>query len=342
MPPLHTARRKDDHIRINLEEDVSFGHLTTGLEHYHFVHEALPEVDMAAIDTCTRIFDKPLSFPLMISSMTGGTKRAGEINQVLAAIAQEKGIGMGLGSMRVALEKPDTNWTFQVRNVAPDIPLFANLGAVQLNLGYGPEHCQRLVDLAQADGLYLHLNALQEALQPEGDTNFAGLLRQIEKVCRALDVPVIIKEVGWGLSAKTARLLVDAGVAALDVAGAGGTSWSQVEMYRSENHGQREVAASFRDWGIPTAESVLALREAFPEVPVFASGGIKTGIDVAKCMALGANAATMAGVMLRAAIESEDRLREQIDVIYQQFKITMFATGCANIPALQQTDLIYR
>lgn len=265
--PDQTGHRKDDHLRITFEEDVSFDVLTTGFECYRFVHQALPEIDMDQVNTRTKFLGRQLTLPLLISSATGGTPRAGQINQMLAEAAQEAGIGMGLGSMRAALENSDMHWTFQVRRYAPDVLLLANLGAVQLNYGYGPDDCQRLIDMVEADGLYLHLNPLQEALQPEGNTQFSGLLRRIEAVCKALKAPVIVKEVGWGLSRQAARQLAEAGVAALDVAGAGGTSWSQVEMHRSQNVVQREVAAAFRDWGISTATTLRMTREVAPDIP---------------------------------------------------------------------------
>src|SRR3970282_2706737 len=205
-----TVSRKDDHIRINLEKDVQFRGLTTGLERYRFQHTALPELNLADVSIITRIFNKTLSAPILISSMTGGTPRAQQINRTLAAAAQATGVAMGLGSMRAAIARPETAPTFQVRDVAPDILLFANLGAVQLNYGYGVDECLRAVEMIQADALILHLNALQEAVQPEGDGNFAGLLKKIEAVCRALQprgVPVIAKEVGWGISQQAARQL---------------------------------------------------------------------------------------------------------------------------------------
>src|SRR5690606_6813063 len=201
-----------------------FKKLTTGLEKYFFLHEALPEIDLAEVDTSTAVWGKTLKTPLLISSMTGGTAEARTINRHLAAGAQAAGIAMGLGSMRAVVEDRSLADTYQVRDVAPDILLFANLGAVQLNYGYGLDECQLLVDLIEADALILHFNALQEAVQPEGDGNFAGLLPKIEQICRQLPVPVIAKEVGWGFAGKTARQLADAGVAAIDVAGAGGTS----------------------------------------------------------------------------------------------------------------------
>lgn len=336
-----TGARKNDHIRINLEEDVSSDRLTTGFERYRFVHQSLPECDLATVDTTTTFLGHHLALPLLIASMTGGTAWAGRLNRTLAEVAQAFGIGMGLGSMRVALENPETIATFQVRQYAPDILLLANLGAIQLKYGYGPDDCQRIVDLVEADGLFLHLNPLQEALQPEGNTHFAGLLTRIEAVCTALEVPVVVKEVGGGMSKRTARLLIDAGVAALDVSGAGGTSWSQVEMYRGQNTVQREVAATFRNWGIPTAQSLHMVREAGPEIPVLASGGLRTGLDIAKALALGADATTMAAVILRAAAESSQALYDRLEIIRRQLTITMFVAGAPDVPALKSTHLLH-
>jgi len=339
MQPPDTGSRKNDHVYINLEEDVTFTTTTTGLEHYRFVHQALPGVNLDAVDPSTTYLGHRLSLPLLISPMTGGTVRAGEINRILAEAAQEAGIAMGLGSTRVVLERPEVAWTFQVRKYAPDILLFANLGAIQLNYGYGLDDCRRLVDLTEANALYLHLNPLQEALQPEGDTRFEGLLPHIEAVCRGLCVPVVVKEVGWGLSRRVVRQLIDAGVAALDVAGAGGTSWSQVEYYRQENAAGREIAASFREWGIPTAASLRIVREVDVDIPLVASGGLKTGIDIAKCIALGADVASLAGVMLRAAAESPAALRERIHILRRQLVIAMFATGSTRLCDLRTAEL---
>jgi len=333
-----TASRKADHIRINLEEDVRSG-LTTGLERYRFVHQAVPELDLAAIDSRVTLFGKQLSAPLLISSMTGGTAEARRLNHTLAQAAQAAGIAMGLGSQRAAVEDPALAPTFQVRHVAPDILLFANLGAVQLNYGYGVDHCRRAVDMIEADALILHLNALQEAVQPEGDGNFAGLLGRIAAVCRALTVPVIAKEVGWGFSEQAARQLAEAGVAAIDVAGAGGTSWSQVEMHRAQTATQRRIAAAFIDWGIPTAEAIQNVRRAAPALPVIASGGLRDGIDLAKCLALGASLGGLAGPFLKAAAVSVEAVTEAIGELSRELRIAMFAAGAGSIAALQATPL---
>lgn len=334
-----TTNRKNDHIDINLHEDVSFDKTTTGFGRYHFEHHALPEIDLEEVKTATRLFGKKLQFPLIISSMTGGSPQTARINQILAEGAHAHGVGMGVGSMRAALERSETAWTFKVRAHAPDILLFANLGAVQLNYGYGPQDCQRLVEMVNADALLLHLNPLQEALQPEGDTRFHGLLRRIEAVCAALEVPVVAKEVGWGFSEKMARRLINAGIAGIDVAGAGGTSWSQVEMHRGKTRVQREVAASFRNWGIPTVQSIQAVRRATSALPVIASGGLRNGIDIAKAIALGANAGGMAGLLLRSAAKSAEDLDEQLTILRKQFQTTMFVTGSLDVASLAKASL---
>lgn len=336
--PSQTSSRKSDHIRINLEEDVRSA-LTTGLERYAFTHQALPELDLDEVDTGLTLFGRSLPAPLFISSMTGGTAEADEINRVLATAAQETGIPMGVGSQRAALEDPSLRPTYQLRDVAPDILLFANLGAVQLNYQLGTDDCRKVVDMIGADGLILHLNALQEAVQPEGETNFKELHEKIGQVCQALDVPVIIKEVGWGLSDQAARLLVDAGVAALDVAGAGGTSWSEVEMHRAETVMQKELAANFIDWGIPTADSIQMVRSVAPGIPLFASGGIRTGTEIAKCIALGATLGGMASPFLKAATVSVERTVEVIQTIIKEIRVSMFAAGAGDLQALAHIRL---
>lgn len=327
-------QRKADHIKINLEKDVRSA-LTTGLENYHFVHEALPELDLERIDTSLSLFGKRLAAPILISSMTGGTEEAGEINQRLAEAAQEIGVAMGVGSQRAALENPKETPTFSIaRKAAPDILLFANLGAVQLNYGYGIDQCRQAVDMIQADALILHLNPLQEAVQDAGDTNFADLSKKIEEICKKMEVPVIAKEVGWGISERTAKLLADCGVSAIDVAGAGGTSWSQVEMYRAPDEFTRELAATFVGWGIPTADSILNVRKAAPEMRIFASGGIKDGLDIAKCIALGATLGGMAGQFLKAAAISTKSVIHLMELTKRQIEVTMFATGAGKMDEL--------
>ncbi len=336
------SSRKADHIRINLQEDVRSG-LSTGLERYRFTHQALPEFNLDDVDATLSLFERRLQAPILISSMTGGTPEAGAINRALAAAAQETGIAMGVGSQRAAIEHPELAATFQMRQVAPDVLLFANLGAVQLNYGYGVDHCRRAVEMIAADALILHLNPLQEAVQPDGDTRFAGLLHKIEAVCKALraqGIPVIVKEVGWGISEQAARQLVDAGVSAINVAGAGGTSWAQVEMHRAQDESQARLAAAFLNWGIPTAESILQVRRAAPEIPIFASGGLRTGLDIAKCVALGATLGGMAVPFLKAAVHSIEVTVQTIHEVQREIKVAMFAAGAKNLKELQNTPLV--
>ena len=332
-------QRKADHIKINLEQDVRSA-LSSGLEKYRFIHEALPELDLDRIDTTLSLFGKKLNSPILISSMTGGTEAAKTINMRLAEAAQECGIAMGVGSQRAAIEHPEQAETFQVRKAAPDILLFANLGAVQLNYGYGIDQCRKAVDMIQADALILHLNPLQEAVQDAGDVNFSGLAKKIEEVCKKLEVPVIAKEVGWGISERTAKLLADCGVSAIDVAGAGGTSWSQVEMHRAPDEFTRQLAGTFVGWGIPTAESILNVKRAVPGTLIFASGGIKDGLDIAKCIALGATLGGMAGQFLKAAAISNENVVEMMKLTMRQIEVTMFATGVGTLEGLKVGKLI--
>jgi isopentenyl-diphosphate delta-isomerase len=326
-------QRKADHIKINLEKDVRSS-LTSGLEDYRFVHEALPELDLRRIDTSISLFGRSLKAPVLISSMTGGTAEAETINLRLAEAAQACGVAMGVGSQRAAIEHPEHARTFQVRRAAPDILLFANLGAVQLNYGYGIDQCRRSIEMIEADALILHLNPLQEAVQDGGDTNWEGLAGRIEEVCRRIDLPVIAKEVGWGISERTATLLANSGIQAIDVAGAGGTSWSQVEMHRAPDEFSRQLAASFVGWGIPTAQSILNVRKAAPEMAVIASGGIRDGLDIAKCIALGAKLGGMAGKFLQAGADSTQAVIDKIQLTRKQIEVTLFACGSENLPSL--------
>ncbi|MCU0527018.1 MAG: type 2 isopentenyl-diphosphate Delta-isomerase [Elainella sp. Prado103] len=334
-----TQARKADHLRVCLEEDVQFRQ-TTGLENYRFTHCCLPELDYQDIDLRTTFLGKPLAAPLLISSMTGGTELARLINFRLAAAAQQYGLAMGVGSQRVAIETPQVANTFAVRSVAPDILLFANLGAVQLNYRYGLAECQRVVDLLEADALILHLNPLQEAVQTRGDTNFRGLLDQIATLCQQLPVPVIAKEVGNGISASLATRLIEAGVSAIDVAGAGGTSWAKVESERAADRRQRQLGQTFANWGIPTAECITTIRQVAPHLPLIASGGLRNGLDVAKTLALGADMAGLALPFLQAAAESEAALDEMITILMAEISTVLFCTGSPNCAALRQPGVM--
>jgi isopentenyl-diphosphate delta-isomerase len=326
--------RKAEHIRINLEEDVAAKGVTTGFERYRFVHRALPDIDLDSVSLETSFLGRRLRAPLLFSCMTGGTVRARQINRTLAAAAQRHGVAMGLGSCRVLLERPDVLATFAVRDLCPDVPLFANLGAVQLNLGVGAAACRRIVDLLEADALVLHLNPLQEALQPEGNTGFAGLLGRIETLCASLETPVLVKEVGWGIAPDLVAALFDAGVAAVDVAGAGGTSWSEVERHRIADPVRARVAAAFADWGLPTADAIRLAREAVPGGALIASGGIRSGVDAAMAIALGADLVGSAGSMLRAADAGEEALDAAVTEMTDTLRIAMFCAGAANVAGL--------
>lgn len=331
----HKAR-KADHIRINLEENVQFPQLTTGLERFRFVHQALPELDMTRVDLSVMLFGRKVQAPLLISSMTGGTEAAERINRNLAIGAQARGIAMGVGSQRTGIEVGETAYSFRVRQEAPDILLFANLGAAQLNKGYTVDHCRRAVDMIGADALILHLNPLQEAVQADGDWNWAGLLGKIGQVCASVGVPVIAKEVGWGINGPLARRLAEVGIAAIDVAGAGGTSWTEVEYHRAPTERLRRIARTFADWGIPTADSLIQVRQAAPELPAIASGGIRDGIDVAKCVALGATLVGLASPFLRAATVSDEAVVDTIDLLADELRIAMFCAGAGDVAALRE------
>lgn len=330
-----TQTRKADHLRICLEDDVQFRNLTNGLNKYRFKHSCLPELDLNEVNISSQFLDKTLNAPILISSMTGGTEQAKTINCRLAAAAQKYGLAMGVGSQRVAVENPDTAHTFAMRSLAPDAILLANLGAVQLNYTYGIEQCLRVVDILQADALILHLNPLQERIQPNGDTNFKGLLSKIKQLCQQIDVPVIAKEVGNGISSTMASKLIDAGIYAIDVAGAGGTSWAKVESERTENKLQRRLGKTFADWGIPTADCIVQIREQYPELPLIASGGLRNGMEVAKAIALGADLAGLAFPFLQAASESESAIDELIGLLIAEIQTVLFCTGNANLDELK-------
>jgi len=337
-----TQSRKADHIRICLEEDVQFRDTTNGLERYRFTHSCLPEIDRNDIDLSATFLGKKLNAPLLISSMTGGTEEAGIINQRLAGLAQHYKLAMGVGSQRVAVEKPQVADTFAIRKYAPDVLLFANVGAVQLNYKYGLDECLRIIDMLEADALILHINPLQECIQPRGDVNFRGLLDKINQLCSKLPVPAIAKEVGNGISGAMAEKLIAAGVQAIDVAGAGGTSWAKVEGERAENAMQRRLGRTFADWGMPTAECITSVRAIAPHIPLIASGGLRDGLDVAKAIALGADIAGLAMPFLQAAVESEAALQDLTEVLIAEITTVLFCTGNANLDQLKHSGSLQR
>ncbi|WP_124727928.1 type 2 isopentenyl-diphosphate Delta-isomerase [Staphylospora marina] len=334
-------KRKEDHIKIVLTRDVVGKHVTTGLERYRFLHNALPEISFDDVSLAWRFgpTGQPLKAPFLISSMTGGSTGGERVNRNLAMAAQERGWAMGLGSLRVALERPESRESFRVRKWAPKIPLLANLGLVQLNSGFGVEDCRRAVEMVEADALVFHLNSLQEVFQPGGDTDFRGLLKKLEAVCRAMTVPVGVKEVGMGIDGRLARKLVDAGVSFIDVAGAGGTSWIRVEKYRQGDSLLSAAADAFDGWGIPTAESVKSVRRQAPGTFLIASGGLGTGVDAAKTLALGADLAGFARTLLGPARSGgPEAVMNRMKQIELECRIAMFGIGVKTVEQLKNSD----
>jgi len=330
-------RRKADHVDICLTQDVA-SQVASGFKRYRFAHNALPEIDFSSISCAADFFGKSLRWPFLVSSMTGGTAGVAAINERLAALAQTHGWALGLGSIRAAVEQESRAASFQVRHLAPDVPLIANLGAVQLNYGFGVPECQRALEITGADALVLHLNSLQEVMQTGGNTNFSGLLTKIESLCKTLAVPVGVKEVGWGIDGKTANRLYDAGVQFVDVAGAGGTSWTQVERFRQGDEVLAQAATAFADWGTPTADCIVSVRRERPHDVVIASGGMASGLDAAKAIALGADLVGFGRSLLLAAVTSIESLDTLFARLELEFRIAMFGIGASDISELRTTD----
>lgn len=303
-----------------------------------FVPCAVPDCNLDSVNPALVFLQKPISAPFMVAPMTGGVERGGLLNRRMAACAEAIQIPFGVGSQRVALEVSERAADFQVREVAPTIPIFANLGAVQLVKGYGPEDALRAVSMVEADALYLHLNAMQEVVQEGGDTQWKGVLMAIENLCRRFekdDIPVFAREVGFGLSQTDVRRLIDAGVSGLDCAGGGGTSWSLLEgrVARSERH--RRLGQTFAGWGLTTPESVLEVRAVDPEIPLVASGGVRTGLDVMRLYKLGATVAGLASPVIQKASESEAACLALLEDIHAEVKAAMFAVGAENLEQFQ-------
>ena len=345
---FQTEVRKEEHLTTVLNNDVSAKGISNGFETYTFEHCALPDIDFKDVDLSMPLFGKVLKAPILISSMTGGTPKALKVNQRLAEIAQEMGIAMGVGSQRAALENNLLCNTYQVRDVAPNISLFANFGAIQLNYGYGKEEAKRAIEMIEADRLFLHLNPLQEAVQKEGDKNWKGIFNQIEMLVQEIPVPIIVKEVGNGVSSELVQRLKDIGVAAVDIAGSGGTSWSEVEAYRQVDPVIKGIAHNFSAWGIPTAKALVDAKKVVPDFPIFASGGIRTGIDVAKAIRLGAEICGIAAPVLASAAHNSRALQNNIKGVIEELKIASFCTGSKDIsslrvaPLYQNTDCFFK
>ena len=322
-----------------LTEDVEFRTRTTGFERWDLPYRALPETDLARIDTRTAFFGRPLAAPLLIGAMTGGADLSARINRHLAEAAERVGVGMMLGSQRVMLERPETLPSFQVRDIAPACLLLGNLGIAQLNRGYGAPELRRAVEAVGADGLALHTNPLQEALQEGGDTDFRGLVERLHEVVPEVGFPVMLKEVGHGLSAQVARDVASSGLGALDVAGAGGTSWARVEEYVNFGAVRNEALA---EWGIPTAQALREVRVAVPDLPLVASGGIRSGIDVAKALAMGAAACAVARPLLAPATESADAVVAVLERMIGGLRVAMHGAGCGTIAELAKVGVLRR
>jgi isopentenyl-diphosphate delta-isomerase len=335
--------RKNQHLDVILAGKGGSQSIKTGFERIAFVHSALPELDLDAIDLSAAFFGKRLHAPLLISSMTGGPARAAEINRNLAIASSELGIALAVGSQRVAIEGSDAGGLGkELRRLAPNIPLLGNFGAAQLNKGFGVDEARRAVEMIEADALIIHINPLQEAVQPEGDRDWRGLLSKIGAIARQLDVPLVVKEVGAGISGALAQRLINEGVSAIDVAGAGGTSWASVEASRITDPSRAAIAKAFTDWGRPTAEALVEVRAACPDAFVIGSGGIRDGIDCAKAIRLGANIVGQAAGALAAAMQSPEAVIEHFTIMIEQLRICCFCTGSRDLATLGQAPLVGR
>jgi len=329
--------RKKDHLRLSLELDVSFEEKTTWLEYVELIHRALPELNLDEISTETSFLGETFGMPLLVEAMTGGIPEAVEINGNLAEAAERFSIPMEVGSQRAALEDKKLEYTFRVaRERAPKLFLIANLSGVQLAED-GVEVAEKAVEMIEADAISIHLNPLQELIQPEGSTRFKDVLKVVERVCERLDVPVIVKEVGCGISSEVARMLEEVGVKAIDVAGAGGTCWAKIEMLRlREDDEKREIAKTFLDWGIPTAASIIEVSSA-TSIEVIGSGGIRSGIDIAKALSIGADMAGVAHPLLRPATESVESVAKVLERLRSELRAAMFLTGCKDVDELKNS-----
>jgi isopentenyl-diphosphate delta-isomerase len=326
--PDAIARRKLRHVDVCLTMDVGYTTLTNGFERHRLPYTALPEVDLQAVDLSTELFSKRLRAPFLIGAMTGGSRLARLVNRNLATAAEHLGVGLMLGSQRIMIEQPDAVASFQIRDVAPDALLLGNLGVAQLGLGYGRRELLYAVEAIGADGLAIHANPLQEAVQPTGNTNFAGLVPRLAELVPDLPFPVVLKEVGHGLAADVIRRVAHVGFAGFDVAGAGGTSWSKVEQLTASGEITHPQLA---EWGIPTAEALVAARTVAPHTPIVASGGIRTGVEAAKALALGADVVAVARPLLEPATTSPDAVVAWVERFVEELRIALFCTGSSTV-----------
>jgi len=331
------SERKNDHLDFVLSNNKEWH---SCFDDYKLEYNALPEIDFEKIDTSTKFLGRMLKLPLVISSISGGTERSKKLNYYLAEVAQDFGIGMCVGSQRIALDNPSVECTFKVRNYAPDILVLANFGAVQLNYGYTEDECVRAVEMIDADGLLLHLNPLQEAFQNNGNTNFEGLLPKLEKIKKKISVPLIIKEVGHGISFSVAKRLFNAGIDIIDVAGLGSISWAEVEGARSNDIVYQMASSTFKDWGISTIDSLIDIASRLPDLSLIASGGLRNGVDVAKSIAAGARVCGMATAILKKLTESRSDCENFLEALSMELRVAMFCTGCKNIKELRSAKMV--
>lgn len=338
-----TQRRKADHIRICIDEKSQAKKATPGFEDIHFIHKAIPEINKQDINLSTNFFGHKFSAPLIVGAITGGTPQAEKINSTIAEAIEDLRLGMGVGSQRAAIEDKTLAKTFAVaRKKAPHAFLIANIGGVQLVHGYSVKEAKKAIEMIEADAIAIHLNALQEAIQPEGQTNFKGVLSKITELSREIDKPVFVKETGTGIAAEEAKKLEAAGVKAIDVGGLGGTSFAAVEFHRAikeDSQLQRFLGEAFWDWGIPTATSIVEIAQTV-KIPIIASGGIRNGTDIAKSLALGAEFASLAQPVLQTAVQGVKETKNLLTLLIEELRNIMFLVGAQNIEQLAKTPIV--
>lgn len=335
-------KRKLRHVRVSLEEEVETD-ISTGFKDVHLIHRALPEIDLDEVSLKTSLLGKKLAAPLVISAITGGTDEAKDINEVLAEVAEEKQIGISVGSQRIAVDQPETAPTFSVvREKAPTTFVMGNIGAPQLSLGWGVDEAQKCVDMVEADALALHMNPLQEAVQVDGDTNYRGVYVKVKELSKALEVPLIMKETGAGIAWEDAVKMQEAGASGLEISGVGGTSWSAVEYHIAKEVGKKEMeylGQALWNWGVPTAISVVETSKK-TDLEIIASGGLRTGVEIVKSVALGAKSGGMAKPFLEKAVEGKEALAEHVDHILREIKVAMFLVGAKNVEELGKVPVV--
>lgn len=338
-----TRKRKTDHIKISLNQNVQARGIRTGFEDVYFVHKALPEIDKQKISLSTTVFGHKFAAPLIVGAITGGTAESARINATIAEAVEELGLGMGVGSQRAAIENKELEKTFFItRKKAPTAFLVANIGGVQLVHGYGIKEARKAAEMIEANALAIHLNPLQEAAQPEGQTQFKGVLEKIGEIAKKLDKPVIAKETGAGIAAEEAKKLEAVGVSGIDVSGAGGTSWAAVEYYRAKrrrNSFQHKLGDVFWDWGIPTATCIAEVTQTV-NIPVVASGGIRNGVEMAKALALGANLTSLSQPVLQAAVKGVKETKDVLSLLMEGLRNAMFLVGADSVQALREVPLV--